>query len=113
MHGSGPDCPTCSNLCSAGYPHIDSLNDESEDGVKGDLPGGINGDLAEWSDSDENEEIAEAAGQLASWSFMMAAAKPIPKRYPRPVGPPKKGCTSDYDTGKWLQNDASDSGGPD
>ncbi len=44
------------------------------DGVKGDLPGGINGDLAEWSDSDENEDIAEAAGQLASWSFMMAAA---------------------------------------
>ena len=116
-HSSGPDCLTCSNLCStvipggAAYPNMNSLSDESGDDCKrGDQPGGVNGKLEDWSDSDEEEIITEAAEQFASWSFMMAGAgKPIPKQYPRPVGQPKKGHTWDLNSGKWIPNDSFES----
>ncbi len=59
VHGNGPGCRACSRSSAI----IQAK----------DLPGGINGDLEVWSDSDEGEIVGDEVPRNGSWAFLMSA----------------------------------------
>ena len=99
MHGHGAECQACSSCANEQYSSLlvegTCLDDSSDDRDMMDPIGGINGDLEEWSDEDE-----EVFPSVSTWSFMDQSNEV--RFFPRPVGPPRKNFVWDHATGIYL-----------